>query len=112
MKMVILLILKKKRGKVICINFWATWCAPFVAEMPSLQSLYDSYGDKVTFLFIANDEVETVDTFMQKRGYTLPIYYVDNEVPTALEHSSIPTTYWIDKSGRIVIKKGYILKYD
>ena len=44
------------RNKVIVVNFWATWCPPCVAEMPSFQELYDSYKNEVVFLFVANDK--------------------------------------------------------
>ena len=44
------------KGKLIVVNFWATWCPPCVAEMPSFQKLYNDYGDRVVFLFVANDE--------------------------------------------------------
>lgn len=103
---------ENEKGNVVLINFWATWCPPCVAEMPSLQKLYDSYGDKITFLFVASDEVEKVNTFMLKKGYTFPIHYAYNEAPAALEHSSIPTTYLIDKSGKIVIKKSMVADWN
>ncbi|MDP5082326.1 MAG: TlpA family protein disulfide reductase, partial [Winogradskyella sp.] len=48
------------KGKVVFINFWATWCPPCIAEMPSLQALYQDYNDKVIFLFITSDDFETV----------------------------------------------------
>jgi len=99
---------ENEKGNVVFINFWATWCPPCVAEMPSLQELYDAYDGKVTFLFVASDEVERVNAFMLKKGYTFPIHYAHNKAPAALEHSSIPTTYLIDKSGRIVLKKAMV----
>lgn len=103
---------EKEKGNVICINFWATWCPPCVAEMPSLQKLYDNYGNKVTFLFIANDDPKRVNAFIQKKGYTFPIYYnTYNKIPAALEHTSIPTTFLIDKSGKIVIKKATVANW-
>src|SRR5690606_14395552 len=45
--------LKDAKGNVILINFWATWCPPCIAEMPSLQKLYNDYNDKITFLFVS-----------------------------------------------------------
>ena len=92
------------KGEVVVINFWATWCGPCVAEMPSLQKLYDLYGDKVRFLFVTDDKVEKVDTFMNK-GYTIPVYYTKTAIPEIFYSKTIPTTYIINKEGRIVIAK-------
>tara|TARA_R110002050_G_scaffold286121_2_gene436383 strand:- start:183916 stop:184368 length:453 start_codon:yes stop_codon:yes gene_type:complete len=54
--------------KVVVLNFWATWCPPCVAEMPSFQKLYNDYGDRVTFLFLATDEEEKVASFLKKNN--------------------------------------------
>ena len=90
-------------GKVVFVNFWATWCPPCVAEMPSLQRLYNDYGDKVVFMFVAQDKVEKVSSFMDKRGYELPVYYSKSEAPSLLTAKSIPTTYIIDTEGKIIV---------
>lgn len=103
--------LEEKQGKVILINFWATWCAPCIAELPSLQSLYNAYGDKITFLLVTNDNANRVNAFMKKKGYTLPVYYAVTQVSKALKFTSIPTTFLIDKSGRIVIKKASVANW-
>ncbi|MEA1786228.1 TlpA disulfide reductase family protein [Arenibacter sp. GZD96] len=97
--------LEDYKGRVVVINLWATWCPPCVAEMPSFQKLYDDYADKVDFLFVANDDVSKVTAFIEKKGYTLPIYYGLSEVPDDLASRSIPTTYLIDKQGKMIIKE-------
>jgi len=91
------------KGKVVLVNFWATWCPPCVAEMPSLQRLYDDYNDKVVFMFVAQDKVEKVSAFIAKKEYTLPVYYSKTEAPSVLTSKTIPTTYVINKAGKIVI---------
>ncbi|WP_165748820.1 TlpA family protein disulfide reductase [Cellulophaga sp. Z1A5H] len=93
------------KNSVIVINFWATWCPPCVAEMPSFQDLYDDYGTKVVFLFVTNEEVPVVDAFMKKKGYTLPVYYPQNTTPSILKSSAIPATFVISKTGEITIDK-------
>ncbi|MEM7087260.1 MAG: TlpA disulfide reductase family protein [Bacteroidota bacterium] len=91
--------------KVILINFWATWCPPCVAEMPSLQNLYDDYGDRVDFYFVSMEDPEKIAPFMEKRGYDFPVFIPIQEVPNALKSNSLPTTYLISKTGAIVIDK-------
>jgi len=97
--------LSQSEGKVVLINFWATWCPPCVAEMPELQELYDTYGDKVDFYFVTNEKPETVNFFLEKKGYELPVYIQIEQSPTVLESSSLPTTYLLSKSGEIVMRK-------
>ncbi len=93
------------KGKVVVVNFWATWCPPCVAEMPDLQRLYDAYGDKVVFAFVASDELEKVKAFLEKKRYNLPVYFNQTTAPIELEHPTIPTTYIIDRAGKIVLKE-------
>jgi len=93
------------KGKVVVLNFWATWCPPCVAEMPNLQALYDQYGKEVVFLFIAHDKADKVNTFLKKNEYNLPVFYEGNGIPDKLFSKSIPITFILDKSGAIVVKE-------
>lgn len=90
---------------VVLINFWATWCPPCIAEMPSLQALYDSYGDRMDFYFITSEEPAKVQKFIQKKGYTFPVQIQTTNAPEIIATKSLPTTYVLNKSGEIVIKK-------
>lgn len=92
-------------GRVIIVNFWATWCPPCIAEKPSFQELYNDYKDKVVFMFVTNDPVDKVKAFKEKNEYTLPVYYEKNSAPTELYSTSLPSSYVIDKKGNIVVKK-------
>ena len=87
------------------INFWATWCPPCIAEMPDLQELYNDYGEKITFLFVTNEDRETVSSFFTKKEYNLPAYQAIQKAPEQLYSRSIPATYLINKQGEIVINK-------
>ena len=95
--------LNEYKGEVIFINFWASWCPPCVAEMPDLQLLYDAYGDKVNFFFIARDKKDKVSKFLNKRKYNLPVYFESGFTPTALYSGALPTTFIIDRNGNIVV---------
>lgn len=96
---------KDTEGEVILINFWATWCPPCVAEMPSLQALYSEYNEKVKFLFISNEAPETIKKFMKKKGYDFEVYIPQSTYPEAFDVRSIPRTFLIDKNNKIVIDK-------
>ncbi|ALJ04380.1 thiol-disulfide oxidoreductase [Pseudalgibacter alginicilyticus] len=93
------------KGKVILVNFWATWCPPCIAEMPSLQELYEDYQDKILFLLVSNESSETINKFIEGKGYSFGVYGSLSNVPKDLATSSIPRTFLIDQSGAIVIDK-------
>lgn len=93
----------QSKGKIVIVNFWATWCPPCVAEMPSFQKLYNDYGTKVDFYFVTSEKVEKIEKFMVKNGYNLPIYFETSAPPKLMESNILPTTYLISKSGKIVI---------
>jgi thiol-disulfide isomerase/thioredoxin len=96
----------KFEGKVIFVNFWATWCPPCRAEMPMIQKLYNDYKGKVTFVFVTNENLATVKTFFDKNEYNLPVYNSFSEPPQKFtETNSIPASYLIDKKGSILISK-------
>mgnify|MGYP003148631006 FL=1 len=84
-------------------NFWATWCPPCVAEMPSMQKLYDDYGDKVTFMFVTSDDRQKVENFLKRKNLNLPVYYPNSETPETLKSKLLPTTYIINSKGEIVV---------
>ncbi len=97
--------LKDTKGKVVLINFWATWCPPCIAEMPSLQELYNDYNDKVIFLFVTNEDFETVNTFKLKKAFNFDVYQPISAPPEVLTTRSIPKTFIIDKRGAIVVEE-------
>ncbi|CAM3566628.1 TlpA family protein disulfide reductase [Zobellia roscoffensis] len=92
-----------KKGEVVFLNLWATWCKPCLEEIPDLQMLFNDYGNKVNFMLVSQEEFGRVINFVQKRGYNLPFYYSKNQVPEIFRSSTIPTTYILNKDGKIVM---------
>jgi len=104
------------KGKVVFINFWATWCAPCVAEMPSINSLYEIYEDnsEVVFVMINTESKEDkARKFMKKKKFSFPIYFPNaSMIPRVYESKGIPTTFVLDKEGYIAYKKVGMANYD
>jgi thiol-disulfide isomerase/thioredoxin len=96
---------EETKGKVVLINFWATWCPPCIAEMPNMQSLYNDYNSKIEFIFVSNESGKGISEFLNKNEYTLPVYHPLTSYPKAFNITSIPRTFLIDKKGNIVIDK-------
>ncbi|NRA93192.1 MAG: TlpA family protein disulfide reductase [Psychroserpens sp.] len=94
------------RNKVVLVNFWATWCPPCIAEMPSFQKLYEHNNKNIEFLFVTTDAVEKIKKFKLENGYTFPVYQIISDPIDQFETTSIPRTVVIDKSGKIIIDKG------
>ena len=97
---------ERLKGKVVFVNFWATWCPPCRAELPMIQELYNDYKDKVAFVFVTNEKWNVVSSFFKKNTYELPVYNSITSPPAEfLKTNSIPATYVLDKSGNIVIEE-------
>lgn len=61
------------QGKILVVNFWATWCPSCLKEIPTFMNLQTKYGEKVQFVGIALDDVEAVKTFQQKNTVNYPL---------------------------------------
>ncbi|HEY8661884.1 MAG TPA: TlpA disulfide reductase family protein [Hanamia sp.] len=95
------------RGKVVFINFWATWCPPCRAEMPSLEELYGKLknDNRFVFLFINEDDDQSkAKQYLEKNNFTIPLYYPSGDIPNEIFSGTLPTTIVIDKEGKIVLK--------
>lgn len=104
------------KGKVIFINFWATWCAPCIAEMPSIQDLYNQYADNpdVKFVMInVENNVNKANRFIKKKDFNFPVFFPNQSlIPKVYESKGIPTTFVINKEGYIAYKKVGMASYD
>jgi thiol-disulfide isomerase/thioredoxin len=100
---------EKYKGKVIFLNLWATWCGPCRAEMPTIQSLYekvDTSAVKFVILSIDRDVDEPkVGKFVNQFHYTFPVYRPSGQLTQQLDIDYIPTTFIINKEGKIVSKE-------
>ncbi|TXD49720.1 TlpA family protein disulfide reductase [Polaribacter sp. IC073] len=101
------------KGKVIFLNYWATWCPPCIAEMPSIDKLHEEMGDDVAFILLSFDkDFETAKAFDKRKGYNLPIYAQASNLPAMLKSSALPTTYIIDVDGNIALKHEGMADYN
>jgi thiol-disulfide isomerase/thioredoxin len=72
--------LSQYKGKIIVVNFWATWCPPCREEMPELSLLHQEYKNKnVVVLGIAEDELPLVKEYLQSAPVTYPVFIADNQ---------------------------------
>ncbi len=95
-------------GKVIVVNFWATWCVPCIKEMPSFETLYRRYRSKgLTLLAVSLDKEGSskVQEFVDKYKLSFPVLLDTDGVAEKLYPSfTIPFTYVVDKWGRVVAR--------
>ncbi|SOD19598.1 TlpA family protein disulfide reductase [Pedobacter xixiisoli] len=99
--------LNELKGKVVFLNFWATWCPPCLAEMPSINKLYEKHKDNKDVVFIlldADSNFEKANGYMNARKYTMPVYQMASNVPEQIFAGSLPTTIVFDKQGRLSFK--------
>ncbi|HET9199848.1 MAG TPA: TlpA disulfide reductase family protein [Dehalococcoidia bacterium] len=92
------------RGKVVFLNFWASWCGPCRAEMPAMQDLLAEYGDELVVIAANNQEAyRPAKSFIDDLGVNYTEFALDpsGEIVDAYKVFTMPTSYFIDPEGRI-----------
>jgi thiol-disulfide isomerase/thioredoxin len=95
------------RGKVVLVNFWATWCPPCRAEIPDLIALQDKYRDQLQIIGISEDEAPAaqVRQFVNAHGMNYPVVMTSPELEKMFPGiSALPSTFVIDRNARVVQK--------
>lgn len=95
------------RGRVVFINFWASWCPPCRAEFPSIEKLYAKFQNNPGIFFLMINEDDDWDAgkkYLQSKQYQTPLFKTASTVAPALYNGTLPTTLILDKSGNLVFR--------
>lgn len=108
--------LAEQRGRVVMINFWATWCGPCRQEMPQLSKLYDKYRGSGFVLMGVNvdDDVRNATEVATKLAVSFPVLLdTDKAVSKLYDLSTMPSTVLIDRDGKVrYLHRGYLAGYE
>lgn len=94
------------RGKVVFIDFWATWCAPCVAEIPNVMKVYEEHGDDgLVVIGISFDrDAKTVQNFIKRKAMPWPQMLAKGELAKRYGLAGIPATFLVGPDGKVVAK--------
>lgn len=105
--------LAQLKGRPILLGLWATWCAPCIAEMSSLQALSrQPAAAGLSFVLVSTERREVVRDFLRRRMISLPFYVASAPVPREFSGSTLPTTFIIARDGRLVVRQLGAAKWD
>jgi thiol-disulfide isomerase/thioredoxin len=103
--------LKAYAGKIVFINFWATWCKPCIEEMPSIQNAITTLSDKeIVFLFASDETKAEIETFISANNYQFKFLTAGNM--EELNVRGLPTTFIFDTNGKLVFSEMGARKWD
>ena len=95
------------RGKVVFIDFWATWCPPCRMSIPYVEKMYEQYKDNEDFVVLGinlQEDKDTILKFMKKQKMNYPVLLSDKKVVSNYQISSIPRFFLIDRNGEVYNK--------
>lgn len=100
---------KLLEDKVVVVDFWATWCVPCIEGFPYMQKVYDQYKNRNDVVFMimnsgSKNSLQDAINWAKQNKFTFPIYYNDRKLAEAFNVSVIPSTFLIDKNGKIKYK--------
>jgi len=108
--------LAEQRGRVVMINFWATWCGPCRQEMPQLSKLYDKYRGSGFVLMGVNvdDDVRNATDVAAKLAVSFPVLLdTDKAVSKLYDLTTMPSTVLVDRDGKVrYLHRGYLAGYE
>jgi len=100
--------LAETKGKVVFVDLWGTWCIQCVAEMPTVQALYNQFRNdpNVTFLIVSRlDSAETVRRYARRNHFDLPFYTTDDaDIPASMQLNQFPATFLYSPDGTMMVK--------
>jgi len=91
------------QGNTMIIHFWDAKDYKSVEELETFQKLYDDYKTKAQFYFVTNNSQPEVRAFIERNQYSFPVFFSLSPLPKPLENKIIPSTYVLNKKGRIIV---------
>lgn len=97
------------RGKVVMLEFWATWCPPCIESIPAMKTVHEKYKDKGFVLLgisvdRGNNAATKVSSFIKENGVSYPVFLDDGNLSSTYDANSIPMSFIIDKNGHIAVR--------
>lgn len=109
--------LSDRRGRIVIVNFWASWCRPCGKELPDFDAAYQTYGDRVDFMMVnltqMEDDAQDGAALIDRLGLTFPVYFdTDGNAADRFDIQGIPVTLFLWPDGTVYQKRVGMLDYE